>query len=149
MAPFPNALPLQTCFFQTFLHRPVEGRQSSLISSQSSVNVVSALMHSRASLLAWTCGCDPGAAFGPRVVCTSCGIIGADARSNWREQQPFARPECSGRRGEGGDRKLASWTQRAVTGQFEGGARRAAPWRSLQEDPAAWIAYQPSYFLPR
>ena len=23
--------------------------------------------------------------FGPRMVCTSCGIIGADARPNWRE----------------------------------------------------------------
>jgi hypothetical protein len=25
-------------------------------------------------------------AFGPRMACTSCGIIGADARPNWREQ---------------------------------------------------------------
>jgi hypothetical protein len=24
--------------------------------------------------------------FGPRMVCTSCGIIGADARPNWRDQ---------------------------------------------------------------
>jgi len=24
-------------------------------------------------------------AFGPRMVCTSCGIIGADARPNWRD----------------------------------------------------------------
>jgi hypothetical protein len=24
--------------------------------------------------------------FGPRMVCTACGIIGADARPNWREQ---------------------------------------------------------------
>ena len=24
--------------------------------------------------------------FGPRRVCTRCGIIGADARPNWREQ---------------------------------------------------------------
>jgi hypothetical protein len=24
--------------------------------------------------------------FGPRMVCTRCGIIGADARPNWREQ---------------------------------------------------------------
>jgi hypothetical protein len=24
--------------------------------------------------------------FGPRMVCTRCGIIGADARSNWGEQ---------------------------------------------------------------
>jgi hypothetical protein len=26
--------------------------------------------------------------FGPRMVCTSCGIVGADARPNWREQPP-------------------------------------------------------------
>jgi hypothetical protein len=25
-------------------------------------------------------------AFGPRMVCTRCGIIGADARPNWRER---------------------------------------------------------------
>jgi hypothetical protein len=25
-------------------------------------------------------------AFGPRMVCTGCRIIGADARSNWKEQ---------------------------------------------------------------
>jgi hypothetical protein len=25
-------------------------------------------------------------AFGPRMVCTSCGIVGADARPNWEEQ---------------------------------------------------------------
>jgi hypothetical protein len=24
--------------------------------------------------------------FGPRMVCTRCGIVGADARPNWREQ---------------------------------------------------------------
>jgi hypothetical protein len=27
----------------------------------------------------------PVPTFGPRMVCTSCGIIGADARPNWRE----------------------------------------------------------------
>lgn len=26
--------------------------------------------------------------FGPRMVCTVCGAIGADARPNWREQAP-------------------------------------------------------------
>jgi hypothetical protein len=26
--------------------------------------------------------------FGPRMVCTGCGIIGADARPNWKEQAP-------------------------------------------------------------
>jgi hypothetical protein len=25
-------------------------------------------------------------AFGPRMVCTRCGIVGADARPNWKEQ---------------------------------------------------------------
>jgi hypothetical protein len=28
----------------------------------------------------------PMPAFGPRMVCTRCGIIGADARPNWQEQ---------------------------------------------------------------
>jgi hypothetical protein len=28
--------------------------------------------------------------FGPRMVCTRCGIIGADARPNWREQSERA-----------------------------------------------------------
>jgi hypothetical protein len=27
-------------------------------------------------------------AFGPRMVCTSCGIVGADARPNWKEEPP-------------------------------------------------------------
>jgi hypothetical protein len=26
--------------------------------------------------------------FGPRMGCTTCGIIGADARPNWQEQPP-------------------------------------------------------------
>jgi hypothetical protein len=26
--------------------------------------------------------------FGPRMVCTRCGIIGADAQPNWQEQPP-------------------------------------------------------------
>jgi hypothetical protein len=30
----------------------------------------------------------PVPTFGPRMVCTCCGIIGADARPNWREQPP-------------------------------------------------------------
>jgi hypothetical protein len=29
--------------------------------------------------------------FGPRMVCTGCGIIGADARPNWKEQPPRER----------------------------------------------------------
>jgi hypothetical protein len=28
----------------------------------------------------------PVPTFGPRMVCTRCGIVGADARPNWREQ---------------------------------------------------------------
>jgi hypothetical protein len=28
----------------------------------------------------------PVPTFGPRMVCTRCGIIGADARPNWREK---------------------------------------------------------------
>jgi hypothetical protein len=28
----------------------------------------------------------PVPSFGPRMVCTRCGIIGADARPNWRER---------------------------------------------------------------
>ena len=28
----------------------------------------------------------PSPAFGPRMVCTGCGMIGADARPNWRER---------------------------------------------------------------
>jgi hypothetical protein len=28
----------------------------------------------------------PVPTFGPRMVCTRCGIIGADARPNWRER---------------------------------------------------------------
>ena len=28
----------------------------------------------------------PAPSFGPRMVCTRCGIIGADARPNWQEQ---------------------------------------------------------------
>jgi hypothetical protein len=30
----------------------------------------------------------PVPAFGPRMVCTRFGIIGADARPNWKEQAP-------------------------------------------------------------
>src|SRR6202162_5258306 len=30
----------------------------------------------------------PVPSFGPRMVCTRCGIIGADARPNWQEQPP-------------------------------------------------------------
>jgi hypothetical protein len=29
----------------------------------------------------------PVSTFGPRMVCTGCGIVGADARPNWREHQ--------------------------------------------------------------
>ncbi len=30
----------------------------------------------------------PVPAFGPRMVCARCGMIGADARPNWTERQP-------------------------------------------------------------
>jgi hypothetical protein len=30
-------------------------------------------------------------AFGPRMVCTRCGIVGADARPNWREHRAKGR----------------------------------------------------------
>jgi hypothetical protein len=30
----------------------------------------------------------PVPSFGPRMVCTGCGIVGADARPNWRDQPP-------------------------------------------------------------
>ena len=36
----------------------------------------------------------PVSSFEPRMVCTHCGIIGADARPNWREQP--ARESLSG-----------------------------------------------------
>jgi hypothetical protein len=32
----------------------------------------------------------PVPAFGPRMVCTVCGAIGADARPNWNERAPIA-----------------------------------------------------------
>jgi hypothetical protein len=28
----------------------------------------------------------PVRSFGPRMVCTACGIVGADARPNWQER---------------------------------------------------------------
>jgi hypothetical protein len=30
----------------------------------------------------------PVPTFGPRMLCTRCGIVGADARPNWKEQPP-------------------------------------------------------------
>ena len=36
----------------------------------------------------------PVPAFGPWMVCTRCGIIGADARPNWKEQAQ--RPSLTG-----------------------------------------------------
>jgi hypothetical protein len=30
----------------------------------------------------------PVPVFGPRMVCTGCGMIGADARPNWNEHRP-------------------------------------------------------------
>ena len=49
------------------------------------------------SVSCWLCHCDaalsvyawpddmPVPAFGPRMVCTGCGIIGADVRPNWTD----------------------------------------------------------------
>jgi hypothetical protein len=36
----------------------------------------------------------PVPSFGPRMVCTGCGIVGADARPNWTERQE--RPSLTG-----------------------------------------------------
>jgi hypothetical protein len=36
----------------------------------------------------------PVPTFGPRMVCTPCGIIGADARPNWREHRPRAQGDA-------------------------------------------------------
>jgi hypothetical protein len=52
-----------------------------------SLDVCCLLCHHRAILSAdpWPDHV-PVPSFGPRMVCTRCGIIGADARPNWREQ---------------------------------------------------------------
>jgi hypothetical protein len=36
----------------------------------------------------------PVPSFGPRMVCSSCGIVGADARPNWKDQP--SRPSLTG-----------------------------------------------------
>jgi hypothetical protein len=36
----------------------------------------------------------PVPAFGPRMVCTGCGIVGADARPNWKDRP--SRPSLTG-----------------------------------------------------
>ena len=45
----------------------------------------------------------PVPAFGPRMVCTVCGAIGADARPNWNERAPVSlfgpRTKASGNKG--------------------------------------------------
>jgi hypothetical protein len=41
-------------------------------------------------------GAIPVPAFGPRMVCASCGIVGADARPNWQERS--GRESLTGRR---------------------------------------------------
>jgi osmotically inducible protein OsmC len=41
----------------------------------------------------------PVPAFGPRMVCTRCGIVGADARPNWKEQ--VTRPSLTGAQWQG------------------------------------------------
>ena len=54
-----------------------------------SLDVSCWLCHHRAILSAepWP-DSTPVPAFGPRMVCTRCGIIGADARPHWGEQPP-------------------------------------------------------------
>jgi hypothetical protein len=42
-------------------------------------------LHDAADFLRWPDHV-PVPTFGPRMVCTSCGIIGADVRPNWRER---------------------------------------------------------------
>jgi hypothetical protein len=52
-----------------------------------SLDVCCWLCHHRATLSADPWSDDvPVPSFGPRMVCTRCGIIGADARPNWQEQ---------------------------------------------------------------
>jgi hypothetical protein len=45
----------------------------------------------------------PVPAFGPNMVCTRCGIVGAFARPNWEERpsrESLTGPGCSGDRGQ-------------------------------------------------
>jgi hypothetical protein len=52
-----------------------------------SLAVTCELCHDAAPLNADSYADDvPVPSFGPRMVCTCCGIIGADTRPNWREQ---------------------------------------------------------------
>jgi len=60
----------------------------------------------------------PVSAFGRRMVCTRCGMIGADARPNWKEQpqRPSLTGAASPYHGHGrGKRQRRGWTT-AVTG---------------------------------
>ncbi len=45
--------------------------------------------------------------FGPRMVCTGCGIVGADARPNWQDRP--SRPTLTG---------AASCSSRAITSEL-------------------------------
>jgi hypothetical protein len=54
-----------------------------------SLDVCCWLCHRRAIISAASWPDDvPVQVFGPRMVCTRCGIVGADARPNWQEQPP-------------------------------------------------------------
>jgi hypothetical protein len=60
-----------------------------------SLSVSCGLCHHHA-VLAVDCWLDdvPVPSFGPRMVCTGCGIVGADARPNWLERPE--RPSLTG-----------------------------------------------------
>ena len=53
-----------------------------------SLRVVCELCHHEAVLNVCYGDAVPVPAFGPRMVCTSCGIAGAFARPNWQERTP-------------------------------------------------------------
>jgi hypothetical protein len=72
----------------------------------------------------------PVPTFGPRMVCTRCGIIGADAGPNWKEQPPSesltgAAFEC--RAAE--DQRRAAGDRRLIV--FRASRPRACRWISL------------------
>jgi hypothetical protein len=59
----------------------------------------------------------PVPSFGPRMVCTCCGIIGAEARPNWRE-----------RRAQGRGMRLTTDQRRALRRRGGATGSRASCW---------------------